>query len=221
VKNYYLILGVHRGESERVIRAAYRDLAKRFHPDRVGAGGTGHFQTIVEAYEVLSDPAKRRFHNEELDRTQLPPGWTDRVPPEPLLARREAESFFGSRAGVHPSFEALDERFLRNFTGIRVPKAEREAPLSIDVFLEPEEGGRGGRITIDVPVFRPCSACRGSGWDWLLPCPLCGGEGLTSGRAPIGVEFPPGVPSGTVVERSLVVAGVLNLYLRVRFLIKE
>jgi DnaJ-class molecular chaperone len=66
IKDYYLILGVSRDESPEGIRAAFRQLAKRYHPDRAGAESTAEFQQIVEAYEVLSDPARRAQHNRHL-----------------------------------------------------------------------------------------------------------------------------------------------------------
>lgn len=58
-KNYYMVLGVSRQESARGIQEAFRSLAKRYHPDRTGPQGTAAFQDIVEAYQVLSDPARR------------------------------------------------------------------------------------------------------------------------------------------------------------------
>ncbi|MBI3303367.1 MAG: DnaJ domain-containing protein, partial [Deltaproteobacteria bacterium] len=46
-KDYYLILGVSRTESPRGIRAAFRELAKRYHPERIGPQGTRFFQEIL------------------------------------------------------------------------------------------------------------------------------------------------------------------------------
>ena len=65
-RNYYLILGVPYTESERGIRKAFRGLAKTCHPDRVGPRGTRHFQDIMEAYSVLSDPERRKAYNASL-----------------------------------------------------------------------------------------------------------------------------------------------------------
>lgn len=53
LKNYYVVLGVHRGENAKGIRAAYKDLAKQFHPDRIGEQGNKTFQEISEAYQTL------------------------------------------------------------------------------------------------------------------------------------------------------------------------
>lgn len=66
----YTTLGVARGESDEAIRAAYRKLAKRFHPD-MNAGrpeAAERFKAISSAYELLSDPQKRaRFDRGEID----------------------------------------------------------------------------------------------------------------------------------------------------------
>jgi DnaJ-class molecular chaperone len=52
-KDYYLILGVSRGENLEGIHDAFRELAKKYHPDRAGPEATGKFQEIQEAYDVL------------------------------------------------------------------------------------------------------------------------------------------------------------------------
>jgi DnaJ-class molecular chaperone len=67
LKNYYVVLGVSRDEKPAGIRSAYRRLAKVLHPDLAGESGTRRFQEIVEAYAVLSDPARRRAHDRKLD----------------------------------------------------------------------------------------------------------------------------------------------------------
>ena len=65
-KDYYVILGVAPTESPSGIREAFRELVKRSHPDRVGPQGTRLFQEVVEAYQVLSDPERRRMYDQWL-----------------------------------------------------------------------------------------------------------------------------------------------------------
>jgi molecular chaperone DnaJ len=64
--NYYQVLGVPREASQEEIRIAYRTLAKDRHPDRAG-GSTEEFSLLQEAHAVLSDPNRRRQHDEALD----------------------------------------------------------------------------------------------------------------------------------------------------------
>ncbi len=64
-KDYYAILGVPRDASEEDIKKAFRKLARRYHPDvaRDKKAAEEKFKEINEAYEVLSDPAKRRKYD--------------------------------------------------------------------------------------------------------------------------------------------------------------
>ncbi len=64
--NYYQVLGVSREASQEEIRNAYRRLAKERHPDH-SSGSTQEFSLLQEAHAVLSDPNRRRTHDEALD----------------------------------------------------------------------------------------------------------------------------------------------------------
>jgi molecular chaperone DnaJ len=64
--NYYEVLGVPREASQEEIRNAYRRLAKERHPDH-SSGSTQEFSLLQEAHAVLSDPNRRRTHDEALD----------------------------------------------------------------------------------------------------------------------------------------------------------
>jgi molecular chaperone DnaJ len=64
--NYYEVLGISREASQAEIRNAYRNLAKERHPDHPG-GSAEEFSLLQEANAVLSDPNRRRQHDEALD----------------------------------------------------------------------------------------------------------------------------------------------------------
>ena len=64
-KNHYRVLNVDLTADDTTIKAAFRRLAFRYHPDRAkNARGARRFQEIREAYEVLSDPERRREYDE-------------------------------------------------------------------------------------------------------------------------------------------------------------
>jgi molecular chaperone DnaJ len=196
-KNYYVALGVFRGETPAGIRAAYHKLAETMHPDLAGPAGAASFEEISEAYDVLSDPDRRRAHDREF-----------REAPEPI-------SLFGRPEQTYPSFDAFRERYLRNFTNRRVPKAEHVESLTVDAVLSPREAFSGCVIPVGVPVFGACPDCGGTGHVSPFPCPECAGSGLIEGQRLLRFHVPPGVRSGTVFEAPLELFGIGNLYLRV------
>src|SRR3954452_20187737 len=68
--NYYEVLGIERSASESEIRERFRKLAREQHPDRYKgndkADAERRFQTLTEAVNVLTNPAKRKQHDSEL-----------------------------------------------------------------------------------------------------------------------------------------------------------
>ena len=83
-KDYYKILGVDKKASAKEIKSAYRKLARKYHPD-VNPGDKSaekKFKEINEAYEVLSDPDKRRKYD------TLGPNWQEPFGFSPGAGRR-------------------------------------------------------------------------------------------------------------------------------------
>ncbi len=74
-KGYYRVLGVGRDASAEEIKAAFRERAKLWHPDQGGAAADeDRFRHLVEAYEVLRDPARRRAYDASGARSRMEPG---------------------------------------------------------------------------------------------------------------------------------------------------
>jgi molecular chaperone DnaJ len=197
-KDYYLILGVSRSESPSGIRARYRDLVRRVHPDVAGAQSTGAFQDIAEAYEVLADPAARRRYNAELDQREARQA-RENIAPRASW-RRDPISLLGEPKAVRPSFEAFVERLFE--------------ALTLEVILTPEEAARGVIVPIAVPRLHECPDCRGAGHIWLFPCSSCAHEGVVAGEEIVQTAIPPVVGPAAVFEWSLRGLGIHNLYLR-------
>jgi molecular chaperone DnaJ len=225
-KDYYLILGVSRGENLRSIQEAFRELAKRYHPDRAGPQGTRRFQDVQEAYEVLSNPEKRKMYNHELEQEEIkthswsepifsrPPSRPEPLVPQPMSVLHDFET-------IRPSFEPLFERFLRNFTGEGIPKGERLEALNVEVTLSPEETARGVSVPVVVPVFYTCPECSGSGRDWLFPCVTCNAQGIIEKEKTVRVYIPRMAPDRTVIEVPIHGLGIHNFYLRLHIRISS
>ena len=65
-KDYYTILEIAPTESLSGIHRAYRRLAKQHHPDHAGVQGAATFRAVQEAYQVLSNPERKRRYDETL-----------------------------------------------------------------------------------------------------------------------------------------------------------
>jgi molecular chaperone DnaJ len=218
-RTYYMILGVPRTESPGGIRSAYRELARRLHPDVAGEQATHAFQELSEAYDVLSDPQRRRAYNDKLRRAEGGDVVPVRVGPRAPVPRA-AVSIFGAAELIRPSFEAMYDRFRRNFTGIGVPKSEQLEALNIEVLLTPEEGRHGCILPIGVPVFRRCPDCGGSGRDWLFPCLTCGQQGTIDEERVVPIRIPPMAASGSMFEMPLRGLGIHNFFLRLHVFVQ-
>ena len=72
MNDWYNILGVERDARDAQVKAAYRKLAKKYHPDAHPGDKEceARFREITEAYTILSDPVKRKKYDEELSRGQ-------------------------------------------------------------------------------------------------------------------------------------------------------
>jgi len=220
-RTYYMILGVSRHESSQGIRAAYRDLARKLHPDIAGEASTRSFLEVTEAYDVLSDAERRREYNDQLQQAEERAAGGAQVPPlaglpetlaSPLV--HDLTSILGCAESIRPSFDAMHARFRRNFTGWGIPKSEQPEGLTFEVLLTPTELRRGCVVPVGVPVFYRCPQCGGSGRDWLYPCTFCQEQGFFEQEEVVSVDVPPMTSPGTVFDIPLHGLGIRNFYLR-------
>ncbi|MCX6365413.1 MAG: molecular chaperone DnaJ [Armatimonadetes bacterium] len=170
-RDYYEVLGISRDSSAEDIKKAYRQLARKFHPDvnQGDAGAEDKFKEVGEAYEVLSDAQKR--------------GAYDR-----FGHAASGGSGGGFGAGGFDGFGGgggLDDIlnvFFGGGGGGRRPGPQRGEDLRYDMEVTLEEALRGGEKTIQVPRTENCETCGGNG---AAPgtkpdtCVQCGGTGAT------------------------------------------
>lgn len=156
-RSLYDVLGVARGASEEEIRAAYRRLAKRYHPDfnPGDRAAEARFKEISAAYEILGDPEKRARY----DRGEIDEQGRERAPFGAGFGGFDADSFrFRSGAEFGAFSDIFDEIFSarRRATagGFRSGGAFGGEDLRTTLRLEFLEAVRGGKKRVQLPDGR-------------------------------------------------------------------
>ena len=90
---------------------------------------------------------------------------------------------------ISPSFDALSDHLLQNFTGRETPKAVQLASLTVEVRLSPYEALQGVMVPLGIPVFMRCAVCGGSGRDWYTLCLSCQGQGMVETEHTVHVRL--------------------------------
>ena len=218
-KSYYLTLGIPPNESAEGIRQAFREIVKRYHPDRIGSERAVFFQKIVEAYRVLADPARRRDYDQGLYHAGLKSGGAETTFSIGSPGTGDLPQPVSTLRTVHVNdapFEAALARVSGSLTAAGIPFTEKEYgdALNTMVILSADEARQGGAMELSVPSCLPCKCCGGSGREAFFACAACDGEGLIEEEETVRVLVPPDVPDGTVMEFPLRGLGVHDFYLR-------
>jgi hypothetical protein len=218
-KSHYTILGIPRNETPKGIRAAYLRLVKALHPDHAGEGSTGAFREVQHAYDVLSDPSRRKIYDETLGRKRPARAWQA----EPLTRHHRAEPLvpdepLATRAHVGRR-PLLDDWLEAMMTDVSPIAAYPHPPRNIDLNLElsRQQAERGGDVTLSVPVQQSCPGCAGTGVDWPYPCLACRQRGVIVREQVLRLRIPAGVRHGTVIDLQPGHSGGITL--RVRLLV--
>lgn len=227
--DYYGTLGVSRNATPDEIKKAYRRLARDLHPDvNPDPAVQDRFKEVTAAYEVLSDPEKRRMVDMGAD---------------PL----DNQGGFGGGAQGFGGFEDIMSAFFGGGGRQSGPRSRvrqgADAVIAIELDLVETAFGVQKDITIDTAVgcetcdakgtapgthtstctqcggrgevqqvartllgqmvtARPCAACSGTGTVIPSPCQTCRGDGRVRARRTIAVKVPQGVHDGVKIRLS-------------------
>ncbi len=186
--DYYELLGVPRKASAKDIRAAYRKLARKYHPDLNPGDKSAEekFKQIQEAYEVLSDTKKRQMYDQfgfnapGPGGAPHPGGGYGGVSPEDIHFDFGGFDFGGGGASGATSFRDLFSQFFRG-TGAAQARPEREHGDDLEYAIDISfgEAVRGTVKKLSFTRLDACQVCHGTG---AAPgdaktCPTCGGSG--------------------------------------------
>ena len=165
--DYYETLGVERGASDDEIKKAYRKLSRKYHPDIAGPEFEDKFKEVNNAYDVLSNPDKRRMYDSGVD---------------PNNPNAGAGGFSG--AGFGDMSDVFSTFFGSAFGGGSqgpVPRTQpgRDALASASIDLK--TAVFGGTAHVKINTFSLCQECGGSGAQGgaqPVTCPDCHGQGF-------------------------------------------
>jgi len=185
-RDYYEILGVKKNVSLDEIKKAYREMALRYHPDRVPheqkKEAEEKFKEISEAYAVLSDSQKRALYDQYGHA-----GIDQKYAYEDIFKGADFGNIFQDLGDFGFGGGLFDEIFsdlgFDIFGGRGRPRAARarrgrDLEITIDITLE--EAAAGVEKTITVPRYEVCSNCSGSGakpGSKKITCTQCRGSG--------------------------------------------
>ncbi len=225
-RDYYEVLGVSKGASDAELKKAFRQMAKKYHPDvNKETDADAKFKEVNEAYEVLSDPDKRARYDQ--------------------FGHAGVDPSASGGAGYGGGFGGFDFDLGDIFGDIfgggrsRANRASRGEDLYESIQVTFKEAAFGVKKTIDtialetcaecsgsgakkgtspetcptchgtgqvrmsmgfMTTARTCDTCRGTGKIIKNPCEKCGGHGLVRRKKKIDVNIPGGIKDGQAVS---------------------
>jgi len=186
--DYYELLGVPRKASVKDIRAAFRKLARKYHPDLNPGDKAAEekFKQIQEAYDVLSDSKKRQmydqygFYSENLPPGGYPGGQAGSADPGVNFDFSGFDFGGGTGgAGGGASFRDLFGQFFGGRSGVATePEHEPGGDLEYQLEIDFWDAVRGAVKKLSITRMDTCETCHGTGAIGSpQTCPTCHGTG--------------------------------------------
>jgi DnaJ-class molecular chaperone len=196
-RDFYKVLGVNYKAGPEKIKRAYRQAAKRYHPDVSPRSGE-KFREVQEAYDTLSDPEKKALYDQKISDKRS--SVIRPQPDDPYPLRSYPPSLFDE---IAPFFGRFEDFWADEGSPFFRETKQSHQNLSVEIILTSSEARRGCEVPLEIPIWVICRRCRGSGFAGELICGHCRGRGEERLEKKIRVTIPPGVRSGTEMKISL------------------
>ncbi len=225
-RDYYEVLGINKNASEDEIKRTYRRLARKYHPDvNKAADAEEKFKEVVEAYEVLKDPQKRRQYDQFGHVGPSGSGFGINI--DEIFRNFRFGGFddlFGdfagrSRGGSQRPARGSDLRYNLSVT-LEEAFTGKQETISVNASVNCDScsgtGAEGGSEPSSCPtcsgmgkvraqqgfftVERTCPTCNGRGNIITNPCNTCSGSGRQQRERSLSVNIPAGVETGTRIR---------------------
>lgn len=204
--NYYDVLGVSKNADLNMIKTAYRNLAKKYHPDlnQNSEESTKKFQEISEAYNILSDPTSKKKY--------------------------DSSHLYTSKTSSYKSDSEYYKKY-SNYTDTNKNEKNIISKVKISLTLKEAYSGKYAsssfKIKHNIINQKRCSHCHGTGvvghyFFNSKKCPYCKGLGIIlsnsikSEKVNFNVNIPPGVTNGTQLY-----INYNNSYIELNIIIKK
>ncbi|KAK1778892.1 hypothetical protein QBC45DRAFT_412747 [Copromyces sp. CBS 386.78] len=223
IEDYYKVLGINKQASDKQIKSAYRQLSKKYHPDKNPGDSTAHdkFVEVSEAYEALIDPESRKIYDqyghEGLKQRQQGGGQQHHDPFDLFSRFFGGGGHFGNQPGQRrgPNIELKVAISLSDFYNGRTTEfqwdkqqicEECEGTGAADKHVDTCDvcGGHGVRIVrhqlapgMIQQMQVQCDKCGGRGKSIRHKCPVCQGKRVLRKMATVGLNVERGMAEGS------------------------
>ncbi|MEK6984451.1 MAG: molecular chaperone DnaJ [Nanoarchaeota archaeon] len=172
-KDYYKILGVGKNATKEEVKAAYKKLAKQYHPDlNKSPDAAEKFKEINEAAAVLGDDQKKSQYDQFGAAGQQFQGFSG----------FDFSDLMSDIGGFGLDFDSVFENFFGG-SSTRSRRRQRGSDLRYDLGIELEDAAFGANKAINIPRLEECGQCNGTGAESasdIANCPECNGRGVTT-----------------------------------------